>query len=71
MLGVWAEKEVVDFFDMYDEDMIRQDAMKEMEISVKLHTDKIMREELHRLTEVCFQMILSIQFSFIVVTIFL
>lgn len=49
---MWADREVVDFFDKYDEEMIRKDAMKEMEASVKLHTDKVMREELHRLTEV-------------------
>lgn len=51
-VGIWADREVVDFFDKHDEEMIRQEAIREMEISVKLHTDKIMREELNRLNDV-------------------
>ncbi|XP_035212379.1 dynein regulatory complex protein 11-like [Stegodyphus dumicola] len=48
---VWAEKEPVDIYDKYDEEMLKKEAILEMELSVRLHTDKIMREELSRLTE--------------------
>lgn len=50
---VWSHREVVDFFDKCDEEMIRQEAMEEMEASVRIQTDKVMREELNRLIEVC------------------
>ncbi|XP_055935632.1 dynein regulatory complex protein 11-like [Argiope bruennichi] len=48
---IWKEKEILGIFDKCDEDMIRKQAFREMETSVRLQTDKIMREELYRLTE--------------------
>ncbi|GFU45525.1 dynein regulatory complex protein 11 [Nephila pilipes] len=48
---VWKDKEIIGIFDKCDVEMIRQEAFQEMEISVRLQTDRIMREELHRLTE--------------------
>ncbi|GIX92689.1 dynein regulatory complex protein 11 [Caerostris extrusa] len=48
---VWKEKEILGIFDKYDEEMIRKEAFQEMETAVRLQTDKIMREELYRLTE--------------------
>ncbi|GBM83918.1 Dynein regulatory complex protein 11 [Araneus ventricosus] len=48
---VWRQKEIVGIFDKCDEEMIRKEAFQEMEANVRLQTDRMMREELYRLTE--------------------
>ncbi|XP_042899684.1 dynein regulatory complex protein 11-like [Parasteatoda tepidariorum] len=49
--NIWKERQPLGFFDKFDEDMIRKEAMTEMELRVRLIVDKDMREELHRLIE--------------------
>lgn len=48
---VWANKPLVDVFDSYDEKMIEEDILKEVELHVRIHADATMREELLRLNE--------------------